>query len=160
MRIPSKGRYAVSAMIDLAIHEKIGPLTIADIAEKQNISLSYLEQLFADLRKNGLVKGTRGPGGGYRLAKTPDNVNIAEIITAVDKKSVEAHKDDEQYLPYILWADLSQQICGFLSKITLAECLNNHNETGQLPGEHRENEQTNQENQSDNKTSDQGQAAA
>jgi len=160
MRIPSKGRYAVSAMIDLAIHEKIGPLTIADIAEKQNISLSYLEQLFADLRKNGLVKGTRGPGGGYRLAKTPDNVNIAEIITAVDKKSVETHKDDEQYLPYILWADLSQQICGFLSKITLAECLNNHNVTNQLSGEHLENKQTNQENQPHSETSNQGQAAA
>jgi len=160
MRIPSKGRYAVSAMIDLAIHEKIGPLTIADIAEKQNISLSYLEQLFADLRKNGLVKGTRGPGGGYRLAKTPDNVNIAEIITAVDKKSVETHNNNERYLPYVLWADLSQQICGFLSNITLAECLKNQGATDQLSSDYREGKQITQETQSHNGTSSQGQAAA
>lgn len=123
MRIPTKGRYAVSAMMDLAIHEGIGPLTIADIAEKQNISLSYLEQLFAELRKNGLVQGTRGPGGGYRLAKTPGEITIAQIIEAVDDKALEAGRENENYLPYMLWSNLSRRLFSFLESITLAECI-------------------------------------
>jgi len=123
MKIPTKGRYAVSAMMDLAIHDKIKPLTIAEIAEKQNISLSYLEQLFAVLRREGLVRGTRGPGGGYRLAQPASMITIAQIIRAVDAKSVDQGKEREEYLPYMLWTELSKQIFSFLDNISLAECV-------------------------------------
>jgi len=123
MKIPTKGRYAVSAMMDLAIHDKIRPLTIAEIAEKQNISLSYLEQLFAVLRREGLVRGTRGPGGGYRLAQPANMISVAQIIRTVDVKSVDQGKEQEDYLPYLLWAELSKQIYSFLDNITLAECV-------------------------------------
>ena len=123
MKIPTKGRYAVSAMMDLAIHDNIRPLTIAEIAEKQNISLSYLEQLFAVLRKNGLVRGTRGPGGGYRLAQLADSISIAQIIRAVDASVVDQREADDEYLPYVLWAELSRKMYQFLDGITLATCV-------------------------------------
>jgi Rrf2 family iron-sulfur cluster assembly transcriptional regulator len=110
--------------MDLAIHEQVGPLTIAEISEKQNISLSYLEQLFADLRKNQLVKGTRGPGGGYRLARPVDQVSVAQIIKAVDDKALEASSEGESYVPFVLWSSLSQKLYDFLDNITLAECIN------------------------------------
>ncbi|MGH8513788.1 MAG: Rrf2 family transcriptional regulator, partial [Gammaproteobacteria bacterium] len=80
MRLTTKGRYAVTAMLDLAIHEDRGPIALADISLRQGISLSYLEQLFARLRKSGLVKSARGPGGGYRLGRTAQNISVAEVI--------------------------------------------------------------------------------
>ena len=86
MKLTTKGRYAVTAMLDLAIHQSRRPVTLQDIATNQEISLSYLEQLFARLRRANLVKGTRGPGGGYRLAKEMDQISVAAIITAVDEK--------------------------------------------------------------------------
>ena len=86
MRLSTKGRYAVTAMMDIALHEKQGPVTLAEISQCQGISLSYLEQLFSKLRKHGLVTGVRGPGGGYRLAKTADKISIADIIQSVDEK--------------------------------------------------------------------------
>lgn len=130
MKIPTKGRYAVSAMMDLAIHEEIRPLTIAEIAEKQRISLSYLEQLFAILRRANLVRGTRGPGGGYRLAQSADSITIAQIIRTVDssnKPSTEA----EEYLPFELWEELSQKIYSFLDNITVADSIN-HPSVGEM----------------------------
>jgi len=123
MKISSKGRYAVAAMMDLALHEKKGPLTIAEISEKQNISLSYLEQIFADLRKGGLVRGTRGPGGGYRLAKDAAKISIAEIIDVLDEKRPRVDIEDERYQPYQLWAHLSRRMHDFLQHISLQECL-------------------------------------
>ncbi len=123
MKIPTKGRYAVAALMDLALNEKAGPLTISEIAEKQNISLSYLEQLFADLRKNGLVRGTRGPGGGYRLAKITQEISIGEIITAVEENAVQVNGENETYTPYKLWSIFSQKLFAHLSSITLADCL-------------------------------------
>lgn len=124
MRIPTKGRYAVSAMLNLAIHERLGPVTIADIADKEAISLSYLEQLFARLRKRGLVEGTRGPGGGYRLAQSADRISIAQIIRAVDDKTLTSDEQSEwQYVPYLLWDDLSDRLHAFLDGITLADCI-------------------------------------
>jgi len=123
MKIPTKGRYAVSAMLDLAIHDNIKPLTIAEIAEKQNISLSYLEQLFAVLRKNGLVRGMRGPGGGYRLAVSPESISVAQIIKMVDEKAIHMGSEEEKYIPYAMWAILSKKIFEFLDNITLAECV-------------------------------------
>jgi len=132
MKIPTKGRYAVAALMDLALNEKAGPLTISEIAEKQNISLSYLEQLFADLRKNGLVRGTRGPGGGYRLAKITKEISIGEIITAVEENAVQVSGENETYTPYKLWSIFSQKLFAHLSNITLADCL--------IPNEEMKNE--------------------
>jgi len=122
MKIPTKGRYAVSAMMDLALHENIRPLTIAEIAEKQNISLSYLEQLFAVLRKAELVRGTRGPGGGYRLAQPADMISVAQVIRTVDSGS-RKKGESEEYLPYMLWDNLSEKIYAYLDNITIAECI-------------------------------------
>ena len=124
MKIPTKGRFAISAMLDLALHDNIKPLTIAEIAEKQNISLSYLEQIFAVLRKNGLVRGMRGPGGGYRLAQSADSISIAQIIHSVVENSADKVSDTESYLPYVLWGELSDQIYRFLDNITLTQCIN------------------------------------
>lgn len=131
MRITTKGRYAVTAMLDLAIHEKLCPVPLADISEYQGISLSYLEQLFAKLRRQGLVKGTRGPHGGYRLARTAEAISVAEIISAVDE-SMDTTKcngqancqDGERCLTHDLWTELSQQIHGFLDGISLADLVN------------------------------------
>lgn len=124
MRIPSKGRFAVSAMLDLALHQQQRPLTIAEIAEKQNISLSYLEQLFANLRASGLVHGTRGPGGGYKLARSPDQINVAQIIESIDDITDRAPEAQPDYVPAQLWNDLSGQLNDFLVNISLADCIN------------------------------------
>src|SRR5687767_1805662 len=86
MRLTTKGRFAVTAMLDLALNEVDRPVTLAGISERQEISLSYLEQLFSRLRRNGLVKSVRGPGGGYRIAKALDTISVSDIITAVDEQ--------------------------------------------------------------------------
>ncbi len=130
MRLTTKGRYAVTAMLDLAINQNGKPVTLHDIASNQEISLSYLEQLFARLRKSGLVKGTRGPGGGYRLARAPEEISIADIITSVDEKiditrcaGREDCRDGERCLTHELWSDLSAKIFQFLDEITLGELI-------------------------------------
>jgi Rrf2 family iron-sulfur cluster assembly transcriptional regulator len=127
MKLSTKGRYAVTAMMDLAIHDKIGPVTLADISQCQGISLSYLEQLFAKLRRAGLVEGVRGPGGGYRLARPSDRISVAQIIRAVDESvdvtrcaGREDCQDGERCLTHELWDDLSGQLHAFLDGITLA----------------------------------------
>ena len=114
MKLTTKGRYAVTAMLDLAIHQSRRPVTLQDIATNQEISLSYLEQLFARLRRANLVKGTRGPGGGYRLAKEMDQISVAAIITAVDEKVDVTRcggktdcQDGERCLTHELWSSLS-----------------------------------------------------
>lgn len=130
MRLTTKGRYAVTAMLDLALHYEQGPITLADISQRQGISLSYLEQLFSKLRKSGLVDSTRGPGGGYRLSREAAAIPIADVITAVDEK-VDATRcgglancqEDERCLTHELWADLSEQIYDFLSHISLAQLV-------------------------------------
>lgn len=128
MRLSTKGRYAVTAMMDLAIHDKYGPVTLAEISQCQGISLSYLEQLFAKLRRCGLVEGMRGPGGGYRLARSAKQITIADIISAVDEKldatrcgGRENCQDGRRCLTHELWSDLSRQIFSFLEGITLAQ---------------------------------------
>ncbi|GJL81130.1 MAG: Fe-S cluster assembly transcriptional regulator IscR [marine bacterium B5-7] len=130
MRLTTKGRYAVTAMLDLAINQHTRPVTLHDIASNQEISLSYLEQLFARLRKSGLVKGTRGPGGGYRLAREPVEISIADIITSVDERiditrcaGREDCHDGERCLTHELWADLSDKIFQFLDEISLGELI-------------------------------------
>jgi Rrf2 family transcriptional regulator, iron-sulfur cluster assembly transcription factor len=130
MRLTTKGRYAVTAMLDLAIHYKNGPITLADISKRQGISLSYLEQLFSRLRKNGLVDSARGPGGGYRLSRAAAEINVADVITAVDEK-VDAMRcdgkgncqDNGPCLTHELWCDLSDQIYSFLKGIDLEQLV-------------------------------------
>ena len=130
MRLSTKGRYAVTAMLDLALNGVDGPVTLAEISENQGISLSYLEQLFAALRSKGLVRGVRGPGGGYYLGRESDEISIADIICAVDEwveftrcKGKENCQGGQRCLTHSLWDDLSQQIFIFLSDITLAELV-------------------------------------
>jgi len=130
MRLSTKGRYAVTAMLDLALKGEKGPVTLADISENQGISLSYLEQLFAALRSKGLVRGVRGPGGGYYLGRPADEISISNIICAVDEwveftrcKGKQNCLDGKRCLTHSLWDDLSQQIYSFLSEITLAELV-------------------------------------
>lgn len=126
MRLTTKGRFAVTAMLDLAIHAQQGPVSLADIAERQGISISYLEQLFAKLRRNELVSSVRGPGGGYRLSRTAEQMYVSEIIDAVDER-VDATRCEgrgdcqqgQQCLTHDLWQDLSSQIRTFLSGISL-----------------------------------------
>ncbi|HEY9052266.1 MAG TPA: Fe-S cluster assembly transcription factor [Gammaproteobacteria bacterium] len=131
MRLSTKGRYGVTAMMDLAIHDNAGPVTLADISQCQGISLSYLEQLFAKLRKHGLVEGVRGPGGGYRLSRPSDQISIADIISAVDEKvdvtrcNQEGNcQGGEQCLTHELWVELSNRLYEFLGGITLAQFAN------------------------------------
>lgn len=130
MRLSTKGRYAVTAMMDLAIHYGQGPVTLADISENQDISLSYLEQLFARLKKHNLVEGLRGPGGGYRLSRRPDAISVADVITAIGEgidatlcAGGEDCQDGEQCLTHELWSRLGQEIYDFLNGITLASFL-------------------------------------
>lgn len=130
MRLTTKGRYAVTAMLDLALHAQKGPVSLGDISDRQSISVSYLEQLFAKLRKGGLVSSIRGPGGGYQLAHLAGEIYVADIIDAVDE-SVDATRcggqgDCQQgvtCLTHELWSDLSDQIHHFLANISLQELL-------------------------------------
>lgn len=130
MRLTTKGRYAVTAMIDLAFHSQERPVTLTDIANRQTISLSYLEQLFARLRKAGMVNGVRGPGGGYKLSRAPGEINVAEIIAAVDEV-VDSTKcggkgdcqEGQPCLTHELWMGLSEQIREYLSGISLGDLL-------------------------------------
>ena len=130
MKLTTKGRYAVTAMLDLALHAQKGPVPLADISQRQGISLSYLEQLFSKLRKKGLVDSARGPGGGYRLSRVADEIFVADVITAIDEK-VDATRcgglgncqDGEPCLTHDLWMDLSQQLYDFLSGISLGNLV-------------------------------------
>lgn len=130
MRLTTKGRYAVTAMLDLAYHGEKKPVTLTDIAKRQEISLSYLEQLFARLRRSGMVEGVRGPGGGYQLSRRPNQISIAEIITAVDETIDSTRcggaancQQAEPCLSHDLWMGLSNQIRQYLDSITLQDVL-------------------------------------
>ncbi len=130
MRLTTKGRYAVTAMLDLALNSAEGPVSLADISARQAISLSYLEQLFSRLRQHELVQSVRGPGGGYRLKRALDSIFVAQIIDAVNE-SVDATScggkgnchQGEVCLTHHLWEDLSQQIHIFLNQISLADLV-------------------------------------
>ena len=128
MKLTTRGRYAVTAMLDLALHGKDGPISLADISTRQDISLSYLEQLFAKLRKSELVKSVRGPGGGYCLSRSGEEINVANIIDAVNESTDATScggkgicQKGEICLTHHLWEDLSKQIHYFLSNISLAQ---------------------------------------
>jgi Rrf2 family iron-sulfur cluster assembly transcriptional regulator len=134
MRLSTKGRYAVMAMVDLAQHSGDGPVCLSDIAERQEISLSYLEQLFAKLRRGGLVKSVRGPGGGYLLAHHRDDTRISDIILAVDEPiratrcrpgaTLGCRGDRSRCLTHDLWEELSNQIHLYLNSVTLGDVCN------------------------------------
>lgn len=131
MRLTTKGRYAVTAMLDLALHHGGGPITLADIAQRQGISLSYLEQLFSRLRKKDLVASVRGPGGGYTLKRDAAEIFVAEVITAVDEnvdttRCGGAHNchNNGRCLTHDLWQDLSSRIFDYLNRISLQDLMN------------------------------------
>jgi Rrf2 family iron-sulfur cluster assembly transcriptional regulator len=132
MKLSTKSRYAVTSLLDLVMHSDKGPVSLADISLRQGISLSYLEQLFAKMRRNKLVVSTRGPGGGYSLGDSPDQVCIADVINAVDEEVQVADKDVQNgaigYKPCLteqLWEELSAEIEGYLTTISLADMMQN-----------------------------------
>lgn len=132
MRLTTKGRYAVTAVLDLAFHQDTGPVSLAAISERQCISLSYLEQLFAKLRRNGIVSSTRGPGGGYTLQRATDAISVSDVILAVDETvkmagcgESDSCQGDYQCLTHDLWQELSDEIKDFLDGISLAEVMAN-----------------------------------
>ncbi|QUX91099.1 Fe-S cluster assembly transcriptional regulator IscR [Marinomonas sp. A3A] len=130
MRLTTKGRYAVTAMLDLALHSDQGPVSLSDISSRQGISLSYLEQLFSKLRKKSLVNSVRGPGGGYRLSRSNNDIFVAQIVDAVNE-SVDATgckgrsdcQSGNTCLTHHLWCDLSDQIHDFLNQISLDQLV-------------------------------------
>ncbi|RKZ98262.1 MAG: [Fe-S]-binding protein [Gammaproteobacteria bacterium] len=136
MRLTTKGRYAVTAMLDLSLNYGLGAITLADISDRQCISLSYLEQLFSRLRKQGLVSSTRGPGGGYQLSRSAEEITVLDVITAVDEKidntacegKANCH-DGEPCLSHELWTSLSEQIQNYLAGITLGYVVRNYQST-------------------------------
>lgn len=129
MKLSTKGRYAVMAMADLAHHSVGKPVALAEVADRQEISLSYLEQLFAKLRRGGLVSSVRGPGGGYLLARSADSMRISDIILAVDEpikatrcnlgSPAGCHSHKGRCLTHDLWEELGNQIYLYLSSVTL-----------------------------------------
>ena len=130
MRLTTKGRFAVTAMIDVALHGSDNPVTLAAVSERQRISLSYLEQLFGKLRRHGLVDSVRGPGGGYNLARPAVEVSVADIITAVDEPidatqcgGKENCHDDRRCMTHELWAGLNAHILAYLRSVSLAELV-------------------------------------
>jgi len=130
MRLTTKGRFAVTAMVDLAMRQTRGPVTLAAISERQHISLSYLEQLFGKLRRRKLVSSVRGPGGGYRLAQPVHSLTVAEIVTAVDEPldatqcgGKENCKDDKRCMTHDLWANLNKKMHEYLSSVSLADLV-------------------------------------
>ena len=132
MRLTTKGRYAVTAMIDLAMHQSLGPVSLKSISDNQGISLSYLEQLFAKMKRCDLVIGARGPGGGYTLARDVNHISIADIIVAVDEplditecEGEENCNNGKRCLAHDLWSDLSDQLHLFLSGIHLGQLMKN-----------------------------------
>ena len=131
MRLTTKGRYAVTAMLDLALHVDYDWVCLSSISKRQGISLSYLEQLFGRLRKKGLVVSVRGPNGGYQLSRNQEMISVAQVIDAVDEsldatkcKGTKLCNAGSVCLTHTLWADLNKQIYGFLNKISLYDLVN------------------------------------
>jgi len=130
MRLTTKGRFAVTAMLDLAMHGGKGPVTLAGISQRQSISLSYLEQLFGKLRRHTLVDSTRGPGGGYTLARNLEKVSVADIITAVDEPldatqcgGKENCHDEQRCMTHDLWAKLNDKMYEYLDSVKLSDLV-------------------------------------
>ena len=134
MKLTTKGRFAVTAMLDLALRQNRGPVTLAAISERQHISLSYLEQLFGKLRRAKLVSSVRGPGGGYNLAQGPNQITVADIVTAVDEPldatqcgGKENCHEEKRCMTHDLWATLNEKMYDYLSSVTLADLVAHQN---------------------------------
>lgn len=135
MRLTTKGRFAVTAMVDLAMRGGHGPVTLASISERQQISLSYLEQLFGKLRRNNLVDSVRGPGGGYNLARPGNKISVADIVVAVDEPidatkcggKGNCHGENQQCITHELWMGLNEKIFDYLEGVTLQQMIDNQN---------------------------------
>ncbi len=130
MRLTTKGRFAVTAMIDLGMRHQRGPITLAGISERQRISLSYLEQLFGRLRRHGIVDSVRGPGGGYTLARSLDEISVAAIIRAVDEPIDATQcggqgncRDDRECMTHDLWMTLNTRIYDYLESVMLSDLV-------------------------------------
>jgi Rrf2 family iron-sulfur cluster assembly transcriptional regulator len=123
MRLSRKARFGITAMIRLGLREGRGTKTLSDLSMDQGISLSYLEQLFAQLRRSGLVVGVRGPGGGYRLARPADEIPLSEIITAVDDQAYKQDAVNGDKPTDLMWREVSRQLYGFLGELTLGDVL-------------------------------------
>ncbi len=130
MRLTTKGRFAVTAMLDLALHGSGGPVTLAEISERQKISLSYLEQLFGKLRRGELVESVRGPGGGYHLAREASKLSIADIVRAVEEPldstqcgGRENCRENQRCMTHDLWEELNTTVQGFLAGVTLSHLV-------------------------------------
>lgn len=141
MRLTTKGRFAVTAMIDLALRQGAGPVTLAGISERQRISLSYLEQLFGKLRRHHIVSSVRGPGGGYCLAKTMDAITVADIIVAVDEPldatscgGKENCHDEHRCMTHELWSNLNDKMFEYLNSVSLADLVAQQNQREQAEG--------------------------
>tara|TARA_B100001175_G_C19416592_1_gene593950 strand:- start:347 stop:772 length:426 start_codon:yes stop_codon:yes gene_type:complete len=127
MKLSAKGRYAIKAMINIALNNSKEPKTLLEISKHQGISLSYLEQLFALLRKENLVSGVRGPGGGYKLSTEPEKITIAQIINAIntqESKSLTTEQKDE-----VIWEDFSKKLCNYLETVTLGSLIDEARES-------------------------------
>jgi len=134
MKLTTKGRYAVTAMLDLALHDSESPINLAEISQRQNISLTYLEQLFSKLRRHGLVDSARGPGGGYRLALDADDITIAKVIYSVDEPvdvtrcgGKQDCQEGQRCLTHDLWMELNLHVSEFLNGITLGDLVQRNN---------------------------------
>ena len=130
MRLTTKGRFAVTAMLDLALRHEHGPVTLAGIGQRQSISLSYLEQLFGKLRRHALVESVRGPGGGYRLARPTEQVSVADIVLAVDEPldatqcgGMENCRDEKRCMTHDMWVALNKKLYDYLDSVTLQDLV-------------------------------------
>lgn len=130
MRLTTKGRFAVTAMMDIAMRDRHGPVTLAGISQRQRISLSYLEQLFGKLRRHKLVESTRGPGGGYTLARAASEISVADVVFAVDEpldatqcRGKQNCVDDGRCMTHDLWAELNRQMVDFLDSVSLRDLV-------------------------------------
>jgi Rrf2 family transcriptional regulator, iron-sulfur cluster assembly transcription factor len=134
MKMTTKGRYAVTAMLDIALHDSEGPVNLADIAQRQDISLTYLEQLFSKLRRHELVESARGPGGGYRLAMDANDITIARVLYSVDEPvdvtrcgGKQNCQGDQRCLTHDLWLELNLHVSEFLNGISLGNLIQRNN---------------------------------
>ncbi len=133
MKIPSKGQYALCALFAVSVWEKDGPVSVSRVARELDISFSYLEQLFAKLRRAGLVQGMRGAGGGYRLARPAEEITVMDVLRAVEAVDAPPAGQQSDYLPESLWAALSEDLARFLEEMTLADVLRRAEDLDDLP---------------------------
>lgn len=139
MRLTTKGRFAVTAMLDLALHSGRGPVTLAAISQRQSISLSYLEQLFGKLRRHTLVESVRGPGGGYHLARSPEALSVAQIVVAVDEAldatqcgGKENCQDESRCMTHDLWTRLNEKMFAYLESVKLSDLVAEQQKKGNV----------------------------